>query len=43
MLKKINPTKTQSWKDLIDHFKEMKNIHMKDLFAGDPERFNKLN
>jgi len=41
MLKKINPTETQSWKNLIGHFKEMKNIHMKDLFADDPERFNK--
>ena len=41
MLKKINPTETQSWKDLIVHFKEMKSLHMKDLFASDPERFNK--
>jgi len=41
MLKKINPTETQSWKNLVDHFKEMKNIHMKDLFAGDPDRSNK--
>ena len=41
MLKKINPTETQSWKNLINHFKEMKNVHMKDLFADDPERFNK--
>ena len=41
MLKKINPTETQSWKNLIDHFKEMKSVHMKDLFADDPERFNK--
>jgi len=41
MLKKINPTETQSWKNLLDHFNKMKNIHMKDLFACDPERFNK--
>ncbi|MCR4290062.1 MAG: glucose-6-phosphate isomerase [Candidatus Scalindua sp.] len=41
MLKKINPTETQNWKDLVDHFKEMKNVHMKDLFTSDPERFNK--
>ena len=41
MLKKINPTKTQSWKNLVDHFKVMENIHMKDLFAGDPDRFKK--
>jgi len=41
MLKKIKPTETQSWKNLIVHFKEMKSLHMKDLFASDPERFNK--
>jgi len=41
MLKKINPTETQSWKDLVDHFKEMKSVHMKDLFASDPDRFKK--
>ena len=41
MLKKINPTETQSWKDLIDHVKEMKSVHMKDLFADDPDRFKK--
>lgn len=41
MLKKINPTETQSWNNLFDHFEKIKNIHMKDLFAGDPERFNK--
>jgi len=41
MLKKINPTETQSWKDLVEHFKKMKSVHMKDLFADDPERFNK--
>ncbi|MCP4269891.1 MAG: glucose-6-phosphate isomerase [Candidatus Brocadiaceae bacterium] len=41
MLKKINPTETQSWKNLVDHFKEMKSVHMKNLFANDPERFNK--
>jgi hypothetical protein len=29
MLKKTNPTKTQSWKDLVGHYKEMKIAHMK--------------
>ncbi len=42
MLKKINPTETQSWKNLVDHFNKMKNVHMKDLFASDSERFNKF-
>ncbi len=41
MLDKINPTETQSWKNLVDHHKEMKKIHMKDLFVNDPDRFNK--
>jgi glucose-6-phosphate isomerase len=41
MLKKINPTETQGWKNLVVHFKEMKSVHMKDLFVDDPERFNK--
>ncbi|HJO55084.1 MAG TPA: glucose-6-phosphate isomerase [Candidatus Scalindua sp.] len=41
MLRKINPTETQSWKNLTNHFKEMKSVHMKDLFADDPDRFKK--
>ena len=41
MLNKVNPTETQSWKNLVDHYKEMKSVHMKDLFADDPDRFNK--
>ena len=41
MLKKINPTETQSWKNLTNHFKKMKSVHMKDLFASDPDRFEK--
>ena len=39
MLKKINPVKTKSWKKLADHYEIMKNVHMKDLFADDRERF----
>jgi glucose-6-phosphate isomerase len=41
MLPKINPTATTAWKALQDHFYEMKNIHMRDLFRNDPERFPK--
>ena len=41
MLKKINPTDTQSWKNLVDHYKKMKIVHMRDLFADDPDRFKK--
>jgi len=42
MLNKLNPTKTDHWKKLTAHFEKMKNVHMKDLFAQDPERFKKL-
>ncbi len=42
MLKKINPLNTKSWKKLADHYEVMKNIHMKHLFADDPERFKKF-
>lgn len=39
MLPKINPATTSSWALLQDHHKEMNQVHMKDLFAKDPERF----
>ena len=42
MLPKINPTQTQSWQKLNEHFAEIKDVHMKDLFASDPERFNRF-
>jgi glucose-6-phosphate isomerase len=42
VLKKINPLKTKSWKKLADHYEMMQNIHMKHLFADDPERFKKF-
>jgi glucose-6-phosphate isomerase len=42
MLKRTNPTKTENWHNLNEHFKKIKNIHMKDLFAADPERFEKF-
>ena len=41
MLPKINPTETESWKQLQQHFEEMKNVHIKDMFIEDPERFQK--
>ena len=41
MLHKVNPTETESWKNLHLHFKKMKNVHMKDLFHEDAERFRK--
>lgn len=42
MLLKINPTTTEAWKELENHFSEMKNVHMRDLFRNDPDRFSKF-
>jgi glucose-6-phosphate isomerase len=42
MLPKIDPTRTQSWQKLARHFEEIKDVEMKDLFAKDPERFDRL-
>jgi glucose-6-phosphate isomerase len=43
MLPRINPTTTQAWFLLKKHHEdEMSRRHMRDLFAGDPERFQKF-
>lgn len=42
MLPKTNPTKTKSWRSLAAHFEKIKDVHMKDLFANDAQRFSKL-
>jgi len=42
MLSKIEPTKTEGWKKLSDHYGWMKDIHMRTLFAEDPDRFDKF-
>lgn len=42
MLQSKNPTKTESWKKLGEHFKQIKGLHIKELFAKDPERFSKF-
>lgn len=41
-MKTINPTKTSAWKSLKQHFEEMKNVHIADLFKKDKERFSKF-
>ena len=41
MLPKVNPTNTAAWKSLQEHFSEMKNEHIRELFKADPERFSK--
>ena len=33
-------TQLDEWKKLVAHAEEMKQMHMRDLFAADPERFN---
>ncbi len=39
MLKKINPTQTQTWKKLEAHYSDMQHTQMKSLFASDSNRF----
>ncbi len=39
MLSQIDPTQTAAWNKLSSHFQQMRSVHMKDLFAGDPQRF----
>jgi glucose-6-phosphate isomerase len=39
MFPKINPTTTRAWKELEQHAIAMKEVHMKELFARDAERF----
>lgn len=35
----INPSGTKAWKALEDHYLEMKEVHLRSLFANDPMRF----
>jgi len=39
MLLKNNPTTTATWSVLEEHFKQIKDLHLKDLFEADPKRF----
>jgi glucose-6-phosphate isomerase len=42
MLPNIDPTRTSSWQKLIQHYQDMKQVHLKDLFQKDSERFKKF-
>jgi glucose-6-phosphate isomerase len=42
MLPTQNPTQTTAWKELQIHFDDMQHRHMKDLFAQDPQRFDRF-
>lgn len=41
-MKNINPTQTQAWQALETHFAAHKETQLKDLFAQDPQRFDKF-
>lgn len=42
MLKNLSPTQTQAWKKLEAHYKTLQPQHLRDLFAQDPQRFEKF-
>lgn len=42
MLPTLDPTTTLAWKELELHAHEMQARHMKDLFAQDPDRFDRF-
>ena len=42
MFPRTNPTITEAWIKLQEHFETIQHRHMKDMFANDPERFSKL-
>ena len=41
-LPNINPTTTDSWNKLQEHFNNIKDVHMKDLFAKNENRANEF-
>ncbi|AWK15212.1 glucose-6-phosphate isomerase [Candidatus Fukatsuia symbiotica] len=41
-MKNINPSHTPAWEALQQHFEKIKNVHIRDLFAEDEERFSKF-
>jgi glucose-6-phosphate isomerase len=42
MLPKINPSTTEAWKALEAHAAEMKQLHLRELFVNDTNRFEKF-
>ena len=41
-MKSINPSQTAAWRALEQHFSQMKETHMRDLFKQDNDRFHKF-
>jgi glucose-6-phosphate isomerase len=42
VLPRINPIETIAWQKLQLHYEQMKSVRMRDLFAADPQRFQKF-
>ena len=42
MFPTTNPTTTAAWQALLQHHQEMKTVNIKELFAGDADRYNKF-
>jgi glucose-6-phosphate isomerase len=42
MLSKIDPSATGAWEKLKNHYRDSRALHMKDLFARDPARFDRF-
>lgn len=42
MLNRQNPTETLAWKALAAHYEQVKDVQMLDLFAQDPQRFERF-
>ncbi|WP_210486473.1 glucose-6-phosphate isomerase [Rufibacter aurantiacus] len=42
MFPSIDPTTTQAWAKLTQHYAQTKDNHLKDAFAQDPQRFEKF-
>ena len=42
MLSRQNPTEAKAWNKLENHYEQMKDQHMKDLFAANPDRFEQF-
>ena len=42
MLRKIDPTQTQAWQSLNKQHQKMRSVQIKDLFAGNPGRFDRF-
>ena len=41
-MKNINPTQTEAWNKLQEHYNSFKNNHLRDLFKNQPNRFDEF-